>query len=380
MKKNKNTKKKPLAILTMLPYLLVGGICGLSFASYFDALETVGSPLPTILHWVILLFGIYAAIFLHIILHESGHLLFGLLTGYRFSSFRIASFMWIKLEGKIHFKRHSLAGTGGQCIMTPPDMIDGRIPYVLYNLGGSLMNVALSALCFVLRLFIPAANILSPLLFLMGMIGLVLALMNGLPLKLGGVNNDGHNALSMGKDSAALRAFWLQMKIAERIAAGVRLRDMPEEWFILPEGADKSNSMIATIEVFRCNRLMDELRFEEAEAAIGELLSGQYGVLGVHRSLLICDKLYLAVMFERGDGAIEAMLTEEQKQFMRAMKSFPSVIRTEYALAVGYYHDDAQAETKLADFERIAKSYPYESDIESERELVIQHLSKGEAK
>ncbi len=73
----------------------------------------------------------YLAIFLQIILHEAGHLLFGLLTGYRFSSFRIGSFMWILQDGKIRFKRFSLAGTGGQCLLLPPPMVDGKMPYVL---------------------------------------------------------------------------------------------------------------------------------------------------------------------------------------------------------------------------------------------------------
>lgn len=31
--------------------------------------------------------------------------------------------------------------------MNPPDMVDGKIPYILYNLGGSLMNF-ISALKF----------------------------------------------------------------------------------------------------------------------------------------------------------------------------------------------------------------------------------------
>ncbi len=374
----KKIKKAALAFLSMLPYLVIGGICGLSFISYFEAVEKSGSEVPHILLWSILLLGIYLAIYLQIIIHESGHLIFGLMTGYHFGSFRIASFMWIKLDGRIRLKRHSLAGTVGQCIMSPPVLVDGKIPFVLYNMGGSIMNLITALLSFALRFVIPEWNIFSPLLFLMGMIGLLFALMNGLPLKLGAVNNDGHNALSMGKDDAALRAFWLQMKIAERVAAGLRLRDMPEEWFVFPADADMNNSMIAAVEVFRCNRLMDEMRFEEAEEAMSKLTRGKNGVLGVHKSLLICDRIYLAILLDRGDDAVKAMLTEEQMQFMRAMKTFPSVIRTEYALAVGYYRDEKAAQKKLEEFEKIAKRYPYESDIESDRELMNLKLTKGE--
>ncbi|MBP3888386.1 MAG: hypothetical protein J6F30_12205 [Cellulosilyticum sp.] len=40
-------------------------------------------------------------------IHEGVHLVFGLLSGYRFSSFRIAGWMWIKKEGKLCFKKLS---------------------------------------------------------------------------------------------------------------------------------------------------------------------------------------------------------------------------------------------------------------------------------
>ena len=98
------------------------------------------------------LFGAYLCwmvfYFVQVVVHEAGHLVFGLLTGYQFSSFRIGSFMWVKLEGKLKLKRYSLAGTGGQCLMAPPEMVDGKVPYVLYNLGGCLANLIVSVIPF----------------------------------------------------------------------------------------------------------------------------------------------------------------------------------------------------------------------------------------
>ena len=66
--------------------------------------------------------AMFVAIVLHIILHEGGHLLMGFATGYRFISFRIASVAFIRKEGRIRIRRFRLAGTGGQCLMSPPDM------------------------------------------------------------------------------------------------------------------------------------------------------------------------------------------------------------------------------------------------------------------
>ena len=45
-----------------------------------------------------------------------------------------------------------------------------------------------------------------------GFVGLVFTLLNGIPMKVGGIDNDGRNALSLRKSKTALYAFWLQMK------------------------------------------------------------------------------------------------------------------------------------------------------------------------
>ena len=97
-------------------------------------LETVGVSLLAIL---ILLFSI----FLQVLLHEGGHLVCGLATGYRFVSFRIFNLTFIRKDGKLCIKRFSLAGTGGQCLLTPPERPLEDIPTTLYNLGGVLANL-----------------------------------------------------------------------------------------------------------------------------------------------------------------------------------------------------------------------------------------------
>lgn len=83
---------------------------------------------------------------LHVILHEAGHLLCGLATGYRMLSFRIFKYTWVHDTHGWHGKKYHVAGTLGQCIMVPTDRItDHNIPYFWYNLGGVLMNLIVAA-------------------------------------------------------------------------------------------------------------------------------------------------------------------------------------------------------------------------------------------
>ena len=94
--------------------------------------------------------AMFVAIFLHIVLHEAGHLLMGIVTGYRFSSFRIASIAFVRREGRIKIRRYKLAGTGGQCLMLPPDVPAERVPFFWYNAGGVMMNLVVALLALVL--------------------------------------------------------------------------------------------------------------------------------------------------------------------------------------------------------------------------------------
>lgn len=101
---SKNQKKKKIVwqqYIGMAFMMLIGAICGVVMVSYLDK-----SPADTPLYQELLSFaglflGMYVALFFHMIVHEAGHLLFGLMTGYTFSSFRIASFMWLKENGKL---------------------------------------------------------------------------------------------------------------------------------------------------------------------------------------------------------------------------------------------------------------------------------------
>ena len=96
--------------------------------SQLNVIEVIGIPLLSLAFFLI-------AIFLQVSLHEAGHLMCGLASGYRFVSFRIFSFTWIRQGGKVRMKRFSVSGTGGQCLLAPPEKPDEEIPVTLYRWG-----------------------------------------------------------------------------------------------------------------------------------------------------------------------------------------------------------------------------------------------------
>jgi len=349
----------------------VGAFCGVLMARYIDSISSADtSNMQDLLNLGLIFISLYIGIFLQLVIHEAGHLVFGKLTGYEFSSFRIGNMMWLKDNGKLVRKKLSVAGTGGQCLMVPPEMKDGKIPVVLYNLGGSILNIIAGVVFLILYLVLRSVPVLPMCFLMISIMGFALALTNGIPMRLGTVDNDGYNALSLGKNSEALRSFWVQMKVNELISKGARVKDMPEEWFTVPSDENMKNSMCAAIGVFACSRLMDEHRFEEADALMERLLALDSGIVGLHRSLMICDRMYCELISENRGDVVNGYRTKAQLKFMKSMKNFPSVIRTEYVFALIGEKNADKAEKLKNDFEKCAKTYPYKSDIECERELI----------
>lgn len=357
--------------IVFLSFLAIGGICGLLIVDALDSIYMSGGE-TNIFTFAVGILLLYLAIFLQIIIHELGHMVFGLISGYKFSSFRIASFMWIKKAGKIEFKRMSLPGTGGQCLMAPPGNLNDPMPYRLYNLGGCLMNLITAILFFLISIPLVGAPYLRLTLQMAAVMGLAYAVTNGVPMHVGGVDNDGYNTFSLGKGPQAVRSFWIQLKVSELQTEGYRLKDMPAEWFEIPSDEAMLNSMNATVAVFAANRLMDEHRFEEAAELIDKLLAMKSGIVGLHRVMMTCDRICCTLLLsEKNDPDVVAhYLSKEQLKAMKSMKTLISVIQTEYALALLYRKDIPKAKKLKETFLKAVDKYPYAGETASELEII----------
>ncbi|MBR2900741.1 MAG: hypothetical protein IKC39_00700, partial [Clostridia bacterium] len=329
---NKKQKKKSSIgkYVALLFGVVIGFVCGILIAEFSEPYSnSSGSLSEDLLTFVLWILGFYLAFLLQTIIHEAGHLVFGLMSGYKFSSFRIQSFMWVKDNDKVVFRRLKIAGTGGQCLMSPPELVDGKLPVFLFNMGGVLMNLFASAIAVLLFLLLRDIAFISDFLLVFAVVGVATALLNGIPMRTDAINNDGYNAFALRRDKDAVRAFWIQLTVNAEGAKGTRLKDMPEEWFAVPSDDLMKNSMIATVGVFACNRTMDMHKFEEARTQIEHLLEIESGIVGLHRNLLLCDLIYIELITENRKEVIDSLMTKELKQFMASMKKFPSVIRTE---------------------------------------------------
>lgn len=316
-------------------------------------------------------------IFVPIIIHESGHLIFGKLTGYKYVSYRIGPYMLIKNNGKLKMKRYNIKGIVGQCLLMPDsDWNVYEYPYVLYNIGGGLANLIMSILSLFLYLFFIYRAYISEMLIVFFIIGIISAVNNLIPMKKSGIPNDGYNIMSLYKDKQTRRSFYIQLYINGMLIKGHRLRDMPERFFENignDENINLNNPWFVSLEVLKCNYLHDKKEFEKAKEYSTNLIKSVPNLISVYKNELTCELLFYEIIGLCRQEKINRLYTGELKRYIRKTLSHVKRRHLIYAYEVLINNDSDKAIQGLDEFKSnvdIIKTYPYIGEIEAERELI----------
>lgn len=134
-------------VASILGILLIVYGYYVSVSKYIRIAQTTKS-FSFILYLVIITLFFYIFIILQSMIHEAGHLLFGLVCGYELISVRIGNLRIIN-DGNTKVISGGKFEQNGQCIMKPKDE-GNRAHCLLYNLGGCILNLAVSSFLLVL--------------------------------------------------------------------------------------------------------------------------------------------------------------------------------------------------------------------------------------
>ena len=371
MAKSEKKKEKKYPKLFIFLNLLIGGFCGgFGVVSMMEASSDSPSTPPFMLMIGTILVYCFISLFLHIIIHEAGHLVFGLLSGYRFGSFRVGSFLFIRKDGRIKFKLFSLLGTGGQCLMLPPRKPLEQTPFILYNLGGSVANLILSGVAILFLGLVDEPSVLNTFSLIFIITGIGTALTNGIPMRRGLIANDGYNAIVLLKNRTARQCFINQLNTMGAFSEGKRLKDMPDEWFILPDDAEEYNNSLSTgLGAMACSRALDAGNYDLARKIGWDLLNNKEGLIAVHRFGLQLEMLLCEILGENRKEKLEELQSKELNRFIKSAPAHMDVIRLRYAHALINEKDEAKAEQILAFFNKVTRFYPYEGELAGMREF-----------
>lgn len=348
---------------------------GKSFDSFWESFTEVNGSLIVggVISSIALLI---LSFFLQVILHEGGHLICGLATGYKFISFRIFHFTFIRQNGKLRVKCFSVAGTGGQCLLNPPDKPLQDIPCVLYNLGGALANLLTAAVALTMLLTIDEMpHLLHLFLFMICFFGFFLALMNGIPMKIGGIGNDADNIRLLLKDMKSKKAMISQLRVNALLQEGVRPKDMPEEWFEQEE-ADYKDALQATVRLMIASRLLDMEEWETAHKELEEVYAHKDELIGLLTKETECELLFTALVTGRTEQAEELYSKELETYIQQYKQVMSSKQRQLCALALYREKDTAKAKEIYDTVCRRREKYLMQGEVCSDIALMKSMLSK----
>lgn len=351
---------------------------GTSFSDLFSSMGNIQLT-QLLLSCFLSLVCLILAVYMQVILHETGHLILGLATGYRFVSFRVGSLTLIKDKGRFRFKRFSISGTGGQCLLSPPDTPYEQLPYFWYNAGGVLMNLLTAIAALILWGRVPEMPLaLHFFLLFFFTCGFFLTLTNGIPMKIGGITNDACNIMLMRKDLSSRRSLALQLSVNAEIQKGTRLKDMPDEWLSDIEVTDYSNVLQVSIKTLYASRCIDRKEYDLAYSAFNKLAQHRTEIVGLLVKEIDCELLFLELMGPQRKEEIERLYTDKlQRYILRYKNMMSSKQRLLCALALYWENQPEKAKEIYEKVSRNRDRYLLQGELISDLDIMETMLREA---
>ena len=186
--------------------------------------------------------------------------------------------------------------------MVPPPLdSQGRFPYKLYLIGGSLGNLLTATLVLIVSLVTGYYTIIGVAFI---SVGYLLGFMNILPLGI----TDGMTLKTISKHHISLKQFYSQLVIYCKTTDGVLLRDIPASLLIINEKSDATDYMNNYIILILYARALDNFDFVKAINIIEPLWLEKEKLIPIYQREVGLEMLYLLSL--KGDNEAECILME----------------------------------------------------------------------
>lgn len=302
--------------------------------------------------------------FFHIILHEGGHLIGGLISGYKFVSFRVGNLILVKQDGKLRLKKTTVVGTGGQCLMSPLQCEPEKCPFIIYLISGGLINIIVGAIFAVIAYFVGGTA--AVLLNIIAFTDIGFGISNLFSAKIYGTVNDGYNVFISLPRNPSERAAQYCMLIAHEVFSNndsttalpeyIRKRIMEFDY------GDLSNVSVTNLLLYKANILMELGRDDEVKQILKRVPeSGD--VLPIFKMEASCELLYFEIMGECNPVKINKIGDKKLMDYIKQTSLYPSRQRLMYAYNLIYKKDGQKAEKSYEALLKTAQTHPIKTEI-----------------
>ena len=230
-----STKSK---ILYLTLFLL--GFGGLVTADVFAVRAVVANGTPVYMVVLLGIIGLALCMYLGIVLHECGHLVFGLIGKMKFKSITFPLLKIAEVNGRLKLSVLGKRSFLGVCEMFPPIRGNAGKAFAMMAVGGpigSLVMLIVNALFLALTPYI--SGYLVVLLGLSAPVTFCVLLENAFPMQVNGARTDGSQVVEILKDTPSARAMVTVLTVQSAYREGyspaeiewISLYDLP----VLPE-------------------------------------------------------------------------------------------------------------------------------------------------
>lgn len=356
-------KFNPIFIL----FVVLGIVCGIFGKNMIEYLESNGLSSPFSLLFIMAIFVISLCVVP--IIHESGHLFMGLMTGYDFVSFRVGNFAIVKENNKLKKKKFNVVGTGGQCILSYKKVeYPERIPYFWYHFGGVFFNLLTTAIC--MCVIISSKSIFINVgLGILAAISLVTGITNIIPTKATGIGSDGYNLMIFRKSAINRIANYKIMLINSLQYQGIKLEDMPKEITIFTK-EEKSCEFGIALSIIEANILMNQHDFKSAEKIYRSIVENEEAYT-LYQNESKCEMLFCMIMNGCSSEEINKIYDNDIRQYiMITEKTYIMRKRLMYAYYLIIEKNQEKAKREYNSALQMQNTYPAKGEYLSEMDLI----------
>lgn len=352
-----NKKKDNIIILLLFTALVIFSI--FTIVSFAGQAKNVGHI--SILDFVLIYIVLIVEFLLAVLFHELGHLIAGLISGYEFLYYRIGSYALVNYGDGFRIKRQYAPGTGGQCLLVPPKLVNGDYPWLFYNLGGILMNIILAIVCLVLLLQAKGPMEIAIYKLNIG-INLYFALGNGINIQ----GTDGGNIVEMKNSKSARENFW---DVLNYEAMSIRDTAGLDDYNFL---TDDNKGVIGQYkQIIEIDKNVFDGNYEEVLALSDEFLNREDAHM-LYKGEVAFNRAYARTILEKKENLLDELYADKQmKNYYKGTMNNPSRSR----FNIMYYSIIKPDKVKL--HESLEK---FEKDIARELNLHYAGLERNEIK
>ncbi len=305
--------KTSVKIVYITMFLL--GVCGFAVWDFFVVSNAVSVGIPVWLSILLILLGLIITVYLGIILHECGHLVFGLFGGMKFKSISFPLVKIISVNGRLKFTFEKKVSFLGVCEMYPGEGVKPAKAFAMMAAGGPIGSFLALLFSVIFLALAPYIGYYTAILFGVPSILLYTVFLdNAFPMCVNGARTDGAQMVEILKQTPSAKVLVTVLTAQAGYRAG--LSPSEQAWhdlYDVPQLPDTDLNYMFLLNARYLHALdsgdLDKIR--DIDMRIRAILPH---IPDIYADQLVCDIFYDSLFIVQDNAFVKANLSAVMKR------------------------------------------------------------------